>query len=46
MKPKDIPKVQAKIVEWVKKNAAELHAEVPKQPSEERPYGYKNRLRG
>ncbi len=39
LKSKNIPKVQASIIEWVKTSAAELHSECPEQP----PKAYKPR---
>jgi hypothetical protein len=42
MKPKTVTKAQASVTEWLRKTAAELHAECPDQPSKDhKPYGHK-----
>jgi hypothetical protein len=46
LKPKMLAKAQAEIINWVKLNAAELHAECPEQPSKvRRPHGHKGHRR-
>src|SRR5258708_29202460 len=43
MKSKDIPKVQASIIEWVRTKAADLHGECPEQPPKNhKPRGHGN----
>lgn len=42
IKKRQIPTVQEKIIEWVKKSAAELHAECAQQPGRaEKPFGHR-----
>lgn len=44
LKPKQIAKVQADIIDWVTKKAIELHAEFPAQPSRlDKPQGLSNK---
>ena len=47
LKSKNIPKLQASIIEWVKMRATELHGECPDQPARKyKPRGHKNFRRG